>query len=213
MPEDLSQNIKRTKVAFLAQQLEKKIFAGHGNNMLEYSDTYVLENRLRSAAVKLLTNVDSVRYIKKKEQIEGFVSERKKVLLEKVGQETFDEIFRIDSEIRTIRMTSNTWAKAHSLNFSQSSNSLPSPIRAIYFGCKLTDAVRLVESKAPCLNAKCVINPEWESLLVDAQEILRQFRQFEREVIEKCPKSTSTGFGFGCSCLASSMEKCQIGDK
>lgn len=193
LPNDMLRGSSRTKVMVIARHIEKELFQNE-RLFSGYSDIHTLEKRIKAASISLL-----LKLLSETHKRNDFVSKRKKLLLDKVGKELFDEIFSLASEINNIKRTNDVWTKTYDKNkVDFSAGELPLPLRSIYFRSKLSNAVSLLNSKTSCLHSEYV-QQDWLNLVEEARVHLKDFREFEKEVeMRQSPKNRSSCCSFGC---------------
>lgn len=127
--------------------------------------------------------------------------DRHHILMNKVGEDMYNDILSVSQEILNIRHHSAVWTKFtkqqdHLIIAGEerapASELLPSPIADIYFRTRLIDVMRVVDAKTclpltevpePCA---CIVQRmDWDALLQDAKAKLAAFRKFEREHFEE----------------------------
>ncbi|KAL3798952.1 hypothetical protein ACHAWO_010166 [Cyclotella atomus] len=141
---------------------------------------------------------------------------RHHLLINLLGESTYNEILSTTEEIKSIRHNSATWTKFSRINASNgllidderdapASQTLPRPIYDLYFATRLIDVMRVVDSRSkkmleempePC---SCIVERvDWKVLLEDAKVKLEAFRRFEEENVGPEDNLSFSCFGGMC---------------
>jgi hypothetical protein len=142
---------------------------------------------------------------------------RHHILINLLGEPTYNEILSTTQEIKSIRHNSATWTKFSRINASNglyiddddvdapASKTLPRPIYDLYFSTRLIDVMAVVDSRSrkqleempePC---SCIVERvDWKGLLEDAKVKLEAFRKFEMENVGQDDKLSFSCFGGMC---------------
>lgn len=142
---------------------------------------------------------------------------RHHILINLLGEPTYNQILSTTQEIKSIRHNSATWTKFSRINASNglyidddgcdapASETLPRPIYDLYFSTRLIDVMAVVDSRSrkqleempePC---SCIVERvDWKGLLEDAKVKLEAFRKFEMENVGPDDKLSFSCFGGMC---------------